>query len=60
MPKKKKKNRTPSQKWKKYKVSGDRIERSKMCPKCSVFLGEHKDRFVCGTCGYVEIKSKAK
>lgn len=58
MAKKKRKNKAPSQRWKKYKVSGDKIERGKMCPKCNVFLGDHKDRFVCGTCGYMETKKK--
>ncbi|MBS3155356.1 30S ribosomal protein S27ae [Candidatus Woesearchaeota archaeon] len=58
MVKKKRKNKVPSQKWKKYKVTGDKLERAKMCPKCSVFLGEHKDRFVCGLCGYMEVKKK--
>ncbi|MBS3163789.1 30S ribosomal protein S27ae [Candidatus Woesearchaeota archaeon] len=60
MPKKKVKNKRPSQKWKKYTIHGDQIERARMCPKCSVFLADHKDRYTCGTCGYVEIKPKNK
>lgn len=55
---KKKKNKTTSQKWKKYKIVGDKLERAKTCPKCSVFLADHKDRLTCGTCGYMEMKSK--
>ncbi|WP_319378953.1 30S ribosomal protein S27ae [uncultured Methanocorpusculum sp.] len=28
------------------------------CPRCGagVFMGEHKDRFSCGKCGYTEFK----
>jgi small subunit ribosomal protein S27Ae len=28
------------------------------CPRCNpgVFMGEHKDRFACGKCGYTEFK----
>ncbi len=54
----KSKNKVPSKKWAKYKVDGDKLVRAKMCPKCNVFLGEHNDRFVCGKCGYMEIKKK--
>lgn len=46
-----------SKKWKKYKVSGDTIERiGKICPKCGsgVFMAEHKNRRSCGKCGYME------
>ena len=54
------KNKKPSEKWKKYKVIGDKLERSRSCPKCGngVFLAEHKDRFFCGTCHYTEMKKK--
>ena len=44
-----------------YTISGDSIERkNKNCPKCGkgVFLGKHKDRWVCGKCKYVEYLSK--
>jgi len=43
-----------------FKVEGDKINRfRKHCPKCGpgIFLGEHKDRFTCGSCGYTEFKS---
>ena len=58
-PKEEKKNNS-SKKWEKYKVEGNKIIRSKTCPKCGegVFLGEHKDRFYCGKCFYCEFKSK--
>lgn len=44
---------------KRYEVSGSTIKRkNKSCPKCGpgTFLGEHKDRRVCGTCHYMEKK----
>jgi len=46
-----------------FKVEGDKINRfRKHCPKCGpgIFLGEHKDRFSCGNCGYTEFKSGGK
>ena len=57
---KEEKAKKPNNKWEKYKVSGNKIIRSKTCPKCGdgVFMGEHKDRFFCGKCGYSEFKSK--
>ncbi len=57
-PKKQRKGHQSSQKWKKYEINGDQIKRKMNCPRCGagVFLGEHKDRYVCGKCGYVEMK----
>ena len=54
------KNKRPSKVWTKYKVEGGKISKAKTCPKCGPgnFLGEHKDRFHCGKCGYVEMKAK--
>ena len=40
-----------------YNVSGSSLERkNKNCPKCGkgTFMGQHKDRHVCGKCRYVE------
>tara|TARA_Y100000310_G_C19991394_1_gene494281 strand:- start:143 stop:343 length:201 start_codon:yes stop_codon:yes gene_type:complete len=40
-----------------YDASGSAIERkNKHCPKCGrgTFMGQHKDRHVCGKCKYVE------
>jgi small subunit ribosomal protein S27Ae len=56
--KKKAKNKTPSKRYSKYKVEGDKLMRAKTCPKCGagIFLAEHKDRQYCGKCGYVQIK----
>lgn len=61
MAKRQPKNKQPSKKWEHYKVSGDKIERKKTCPKCGpgIFLAEHKDRFYCGSCSYTEFKGKA-
>jgi ubiquitin-small subunit ribosomal protein S27Ae len=42
-----------------YKVSGDKLERaSRFCPKCGpgIFMANHKDRYTCGHCGYMEKK----
>ena len=57
---KKVKNRKPSERWKKYKISGNKIERGKTCPKCGpgMFLAVHKDRVYCGKCHYAEWTSK--
>jgi len=52
-----KKNRKPSQKWKKYSIEGDKSKKiSRECPRCGpgIFLGKHKDRFFCGKCHYTE------
>jgi len=59
MTKKKVKNKVPSKKWEKYKLEGDKLVKSKMCPRCKGnFLADHKDRLYCGSCHYVEIKKK--
>jgi len=57
---KQKKNKKPSERWKKYKVQGDKVTADKHCPKCGPgnFLGTHKDRLHCGTCGYTEFLKK--
>lgn len=49
--------------WKLYEVKGGNIERkNRTCPKCGqgVFLANHKDRLVCGTCGYTEFTLNSK
>lgn len=43
-----------------YDASGAVIKRKKkFCPKCGqgVFMADHKDRFACGACGYMEKKN---
>ncbi|MEA3378502.1 MAG: 30S ribosomal protein S27ae [Nanoarchaeota archaeon] len=56
MAKKQVKNHKTSQRYSKYKISGDKIERKLTCPKCGpgIFLAEHKNRKTCGKCGYTE------
>lgn len=47
--------------WNLYEKKGDTVERkNKHCPKCGpgFFLAAHKDRHVCGKCGYVEYLAK--
>jgi len=47
--------------WAFYKVEGDKVGRLRReCPRCGrgVFLGEHKDRYTCGRCGYTQFKRK--
>ncbi|HLC65908.1 MAG TPA: 30S ribosomal protein S27ae [Candidatus Nanoarchaeia archaeon] len=61
MAKKKRKPKKTSTKYKLYKVTGDKVERkNRFCPKCGagVFLSQHKDRVVCGSCQYMEKTSK--
>jgi small subunit ribosomal protein S27Ae len=55
----KKKNKKPSERWKKYRVGGSTLERTaKFCPRCGagVFLAvsKNKDRMYCGKCHYTE------
>jgi len=59
--KKKHVNKPTSQRWKKYKISGDKIERDKYCPRCGpgIFLMKAKDRVYCGKCHYTEFTAKA-
>jgi len=54
---KKPKNKIPSMRYKKYKISGDKIEKERSCPKCGegIFLAKHKDRLYCGKCKYLEM-----
>lgn len=56
------KNKIPSKKWQNYSIKEGKVSRKNMCPKCGppTIMGEHKDRFYCGSCKYVEYKSKDK
>lgn len=60
MPKKKVKNKRPSKRYSKYKLSEGRVIREAMCPRCGngTFLAEHKNRQTCGTCHYTVFKNK--
>lgn len=64
-----KKDKKPKEKKKKpgrkmhelYTISGDKIERkNRTCPKCGpgMFVAKHKNRSVCGKCGYMEMGKK--
>lgn len=47
--------------WKFYEIKGNEIIRKRQsCPRCgpSVLLAIHKDRVMCGKCGYCEMKIK--
>jgi small subunit ribosomal protein S27Ae len=48
--------KTTSEKWKKYKIVGDKVERARCCPRCGpgVFLALSKNRSYCGKCHYTE------
>lgn len=57
--KKERKNKKTSERWKKYKIQGNKLERErKFCPRCGqgIFLAEskNKDRLFCGKCHYTE------
>ncbi|UCD21263.1 MAG: 30S ribosomal protein S27ae [archaeon] len=59
--KKKKKNKKTSEKWKQYKLEGNKVSRlKKPCPRCGpgIFLSNHKDRLFCGKCHYTEYIKK--
>ena len=46
-----------------YVLEDTKVARQRrFCPRCGpgVFLGEHKDRYACGRCGYTEFKKDAK
>lgn len=52
--KKKVKPKMPSERWKKYKIDGDKITRERSCPRCgpAIFLAKMKGRRYCGKCHY--------
>ena len=60
MAKRKVKNKKPSKRWTKYSLVGNKLEKKRNCPRCGegVFLGDHKDRFYCGHCHYMEVKKR--
>lgn len=60
--KKKHVNKPSSQRWKKYKISGDKIIKERECPRCGagIFLMKTKDRLYCGKCHYTEFLSETK
>ena len=54
--KKPKRKRKSSEKWKKYKIEGNKVTRARSCPRCGpgIFLAISKDRLYCGKCAYTE------
>lgn len=52
-----KKAHKPSKSSKKFEKYSEGAKK-KICPKCGpgVFMAEHKDRWHCGKCGYMEKK----
>jgi len=58
--KKKVKPKKPSERWKKYKIEGDKITRERFCPRCGagIFLAKMKnpDRLFCGKCHYTSFE----
>jgi small subunit ribosomal protein S27Ae len=57
--KKKVENKKTSKRYKLYEKAGNELKRkSKFCPRCGsgVFLANHKDRYTCGACNYMEKK----
>ena len=60
--KKQKKNKPTSKKYTKYKIEGDKITKTKSCPRCGpgVFLMHAKNRIYCGKCHYTEFISSEK
>lgn len=56
------KNKPTSQRWKKYKLSGESITRERNCPRCGpgIFLMKAKDRIYCGKCHYTEFVTESK
>ena len=58
--KKKHVNKPTSEKWKKYKVSGNNISRERNCPRCGpgIFLANAGNRLYCRKCHYTEFTTK--
>lgn len=50
------KNKPTSKKYSLYKISGDKVEKAKHCPRCGpgIFLAKHGNRLYCGKCHYTE------
>ncbi len=44
-----------------YKVEGDKVSRTRpTCERCGpgYFMGDHKDRYTCGHCGFTRYKTR--
>lgn len=62
MAKKQRKKKKTSKRYVLYEAKGQLKRKNKFCPKCGagIFLAQHKDRLVCGKCGYMEKISTEK
>ena len=56
------KNKPTSQRWKQYKIEGNKITKEKTCPRCGpgIFLMKTPNRIYCGKCHYTEFIALAK
>lgn len=54
------KNKPTSQKYKHYKLLGDKVQKSRNCPRCGpgILLADHGNRLFCGKCSYTEFTNK--
>jgi small subunit ribosomal protein S27Ae len=52
--KKKPRNKPTSQKYKHYKIEGEKASHGRFCPRCGpgVFLSDSSGRLYCGKCHY--------
>ena len=57
-----KKQKKPKKTSKRYALYDGVKRKSKFCPRCGagIFLANHKDRYTCGACNYMEKKSDSK
>jgi small subunit ribosomal protein S27Ae len=56
-----KREKVVSRKYTHYEIKDNKIVRKlSFCPRCGdgVFMGEHSDRYACGSCGYTTWKEK--
>lgn len=62
MAKKPKKQKKHKGRWELYESSGGLKRKNKSCPKCGqgTFMAQHKDRYTCGKCGYMEKREVTK
>ena len=59
-PKKEKKKRQEKGVHAMYKIEGDKVSRTRpTCERCGpgFFMGDHKDRYTCGHCGFTRYKT---
>lgn len=60
--KKKAKPKKPSQRWKKYRIEGEKVVAEQFCPRCGhgIFLAKSANRIYCGKCHYTEFLQQAQ